>query len=442
MKCKKCSAELEDGVTVCPACGEKIQKEAIKPWMLVVMITAALTLVLTSAIVIYWGVTGVDSFDEGIKSLTTIFVPRENDVYYKVSYSVSDKKADQNKNEVVATVGGQELTNGQLQVWYWMGVYDFLDNYGYYAVYYGLDYTEPLDQQFCAENDGTWQQYFLEKAITDWHNYQAMALLADSDGIKLDAVLQEDLDNLRATMTEAALEAGYSSVDALLQKDMGPGCTYDDYYAYMLSYYTGSAYFAEKYNGIEVTDAMLEAYFSEHESELEEDGVTKDSGNVADVRHILIGVDGGTENADGETVYSDEEWETCRAAAQKILDEWLEGDKTEESFAQLAEKYSEDEGSNTNGGLYENVDEDRGFVESFIDWCMDESRQTGDYGLVQTEYGYHIMYFSGSEAEWISRCRDGLRSEMAAEIIDEATEQYPLTVSYKDIVLGVIDLGE
>jgi len=34
-------------------------------------------------------------------------------------------------------------------------------------------------------------------------------------------------------------------------------------------------------------------------------------------------------------------------------------------------------------------------VTAFNDWCFDEARQVGDTGIVETEYGYHVMYFSG-----------------------------------------------
>ena len=34
-------------------------------------------------------------------------------------------------------------------------------------------------------------------------------------------------------------------------------------------------------------------------------------------------------------------------------------------------------------------------VDAFDEWCYDESRQVGDHALIETDYGYHIMYFSG-----------------------------------------------
>ena len=71
---------------------------------------------------------------------------------------------------------------------------------------------------------------------------------------------------------------------------------------------------------------------------------------TASVRHILIKAE-----ADEEGNYTDEAKEAAKARAEEILAEFEAGDRTEESFAALAEQYSEDEGSNTNGGLYENI---------------------------------------------------------------------------------------
>ena len=34
-------------------------------------------------------------------------------------------------------------------------------------------------------------------------------------------------------------------------------------------------------------------------------------------------------------------------------------------------------------------------VSAFEDWCYDADREVGDTGIVQTDYGFHVMYFSG-----------------------------------------------
>lgn len=419
----------------------KEKSTRLPPWMLVVTIAAAVILALSMTIVIWWSAAGVDSFDAGMALMGEVFKPRENDVYYKKTYSISDKKLEKKRDEIVATIGDKTLTNRELQVYYWTEVYDFLQDNGYQAVYLGLDYSQPLDAQSCPLVDGTWQQYFLQRALNTWHTNQAMALLAEKNGLVLDQQYQDDLANMRGNLTQAAISAGFTSIDAMLQKDFGSIANYDIYYRYIALRYNASGYFAEQYNAFDVSDGKLEAYFIRNEEALKADGITKDSGDVADVRHILIPVTGGKEDASGNMVYSDEEWEVCRKEAQKLLDEWLAGDATEDQFAQLAKKYSQDEGSRDNGGLYRSITEKSGFVKEFLDWTLDESREAGNYGLIRTEYGYHIMYFVGSEAQWIRESREGLRSELSEEVWSGAREQYPMEVTYKNIVLAEVDLS-
>lgn len=105
---------------------------------------------------------------------------------------------------------------------------------------------------------------------------------------------------------------------------------------------------------------------------------------LPNVRHILIGVDDATDT---------EAKETAKAKAEALLEEFLAGDATEEAFAALANENSTDTGSNTTGGLYENIVPGM-MVEAFENWCY-EDHEVGDTGIVESSYGYHIMYFSG-----------------------------------------------
>lgn len=123
-------------------------------------------------------------------------------------------------------------------------------------------------------------------------------------------------------------------------------------------------------------------------------GVNDNKDPLVNVRHILVSFEGGTEE-NGTTVYSDEEKAAAKAAAEEILNQWLAGDATEESFAALATEKTTDPGSAANGGLYENVYPGQ-MVTAFNDWCFDSSRQVGDYGIVETNYGYHVMFFAGN----------------------------------------------
>lgn len=360
-----------------------------------------------------------------------------DDVTCKGSYSVSDEEAAAAGDIVVATIGEHQLTNDKLQVYYWMEVQNFLNNYGAYAAYFGMDYTQPLDTQL--EEEGlTWQQYFLDTALNSWHQVQAMSLMAEEAGLPMTEENVAYLEGLDAYLEETAANNGVT-VDELMTGNFGPGAHKESYRYFQELYLSGVPYYQEKLTELVPTQEILEAYFAEHEAEYAESGVTKDS-KFVDVRHILVQVKGGTTAEDGTTTYSDEDWKTCETAAQAILEEWLAGDKTEESFAALAAEKTEDPGSQANGGLYQQVYEGQ-MVPEFNDWCFDANRQYGDYDLVRTSYGYHVMFFVKSEPRWTYYAESDWLNEQSAKLLEDVVAQFPMEVTYENIALGVVKMG-
>ena len=119
--------------------------------------------------------------------------------------------------------------------------------------------------------------------------------------------------------------------------------------------------------------------------------------NTVSVRHILIKAE-----ADEDGSYSDEAKAAALARAEEILAEFNAGDKSEESFATMANRYSEDPGSNTTGGLYEDVVKGQ-MVKEFEDFCF-APHKAGDTGIVYGESssyaGYHVMYFVGEGSRY------------------------------------------
>ena len=146
---------------------------------------------------------------------------------------------------------------------------------------------------------------------------------------------------------------------------------------------------------------------------------------VAQVRHILVMAEPSE-----DATYSDEAKAAAKARAEEILAEWEAGEKTEESFAALAEQYSEDGGSNTNGGLYDNVVKGQ-MVEEFDAFCF-EGHKPGDTAIVYGESGsyagYHVMYYVG-EGELYSDyiARSALTSEALQAWLEEVTAGYEAT---------------
>ena len=126
------------------------------------------------------------------------------------------------------------------------------------------------------------------------------------------------------------------------------------------------------------------------------ESVNDNASKMANVRHLLVAFEGGTTDSNGKTVYTDAEKAAAKEKADKLLKEWMEGDATEESFAALATEHTDDDGSKATGGLYEDINEDTTFVEPFLNWALADHKP-GDTEIVETEYGYHIMYYSSTD---------------------------------------------
>lgn len=124
------------------------------------------------------------------------------------------------------------------------------------------------------------------------------------------------------------------------------------------------------------------------------DSVNDNTFPLKNVRHILVSFEGGTSDDSGNITYSEEEKAAAKATAEELLNQWKSGEATEDSFAALATEKSSDTGSTANGGLYEDIYPNQ-MVASFNDWCFAAGRKAGDTGIVETQYGYHVMYFVG-----------------------------------------------
>lgn len=139
--------------------------------------------------------------------------------------------------------------------------------------------------------------------------------------------------------------------------------------------------------------------------------------NSVTVRHLLVNFNA----ADSKNV-TDEEKKAAYDKANELLQEWLKGDKTEESFAALATENTDDSGSKETGGLYENIRISDSYVEPFKEWSFNPERKAGDTGLVETEYGWHIMYFVSNNTDDLD-WKAAIRKNMGETAYEDYSEQ-------------------
>ena len=144
-------------------------------------------------------------------------------------------------------------------------------------------------------------------------------------------------------------------------------------------------------------------------------------------RHILF----QTKDQNSGNDLSEEEIAKKKTQAEDVLKKFNEGDKTEDSFAALANEYNEDTGSSSNGGLYEHIYPGQ-MVTEFNDWVFDANRKAGDVELVETDFGYHIIYFVAKDGK--DYYDSAIRSSKANEDIETETKALQ---EGKDYVVGL-----
>ena len=140
--------------------------------------------------------------------------------------------------------------------------------------------------------------------------------------------------------------------------------------------------------------------------------------NTVTVRHILF----LTQDSKTGKALSDDEIQKAKDKASETLAKWKAGEATEDSFATFATDLTEDTGSSSNGGLYENVVPGQ-MTGAFDKWIFDDSRKAGDTDIVESEYGYHIIYFVSKNGTYAdSANRSSLASEDLEKFSDEILE--------------------
>ncbi len=295
---------------------------------------------------------------------------------------------------------------------------------------YAYDYYDSIGKK--AQNDVSdeeCEKYYEENAKTfnkvDYIFYTVTANTANTDDTE--AAYNEaklEAEQLLATANEKGIEGFKSWVTDYMKKTNAESTTpmEEDALASQiektLAGVTGVAYSENN----ELSQWAFEEGRAEGDAKITDNGAGSYTVNVIsktpyrdeavtkNVRHILFKPE-SYENADA-----------AKAKAEDILEEWKAGEATEESFDALSEKYNDD--SNC---LYENVSEGD-MVQAFNDWLFDGARKPGDTGIVETNYGYHIMYFvSDGKSKWKNDVVNTLANQTLNELLTSFQEDYKIT---------------
>ena len=387
-----------------------------------------------------------------------------NDVTCKGSYTGTDAAS------VAAVSGTATLTNEELSVWYWAKAAQYQQENHDIAP----DFSQPLDTQICEIDSSvnSWQQYFLQQALSSWHT--AQALIRHSQEVKLptEEAYQPNLENHEKYMTgmpatkvlygyntdytpnsmhqayldeiprmlkALAEEKGYADVKTMAAEAFG--ASVDSLELFATSGNLSYMYFTTLSHYIEPAEEDLVAFYEKNAS------AYASAETCVDFRQILLIPEENTAVAsDGTVTCSEEGWTACESEAEKLLKDWQKHPKgTEGFFAEAANKNSKDTGTALDGGLYQNIR--KGQMLSAIDtWCFDPARQAGDTTILRSDYGVHILYFSGSRTIGQEAAEQDYYRQQQNALIAQAKEACPITVTYSAISLaeaqGTVAFGE
>ena len=381
------------------------------------------------------------------------------DVTCKGSYMTLPGEADE--NAVIATMDKENLTNGELSVWYHAAVAQYRqENHDQTP-----DFAAELNTQICQTDEtvNSWEQYFLRMALENWHTTQAMKTASETDKLEKDPAYAPNPEELEQYMTgmpvtevlygyhdyyrpnsmhRAFLEAvpemldtlarekGFADAQTMAKEAFGADKAVLEemvqLYNYGYMYFTHLGYGLETEETAETEAAPGERYVDIRQVLLIPDAVVDRKGNVTDPVTIA---------ADGTVTCSEERWLKCQQQADKLLRQWKKArGEPEANFRKMAFENSEDQASVNNGGIYNMLEKGR-LVKALDDWCFDPLRKAGDVTTIRTNYGIHMLYFAGSTPVETVRKQQADALQAQKDLITDMKSRFPMQVDYKKIQL-------
>lgn len=342
-----------------------------------------------------------------------------------------------------ATAYGYESTNMFLVAQY--GNYCNTKNYRDYLEFNTLvgNYAQHVNDSFTYTDDDLTAEYDTNPNEYDTIRYRLFSVTAslfedeqtDTDTESTDeekAAAEEALKQKEESLAREMAEASEGNESAFIAQAL-KNAAEDTKESYRDNSYTLRS--TNSYSGTitEIADWLYDSARQEGDTTYIESSTgyyvlyfisrdTHDYG-MPNVRHILVRVSDTTD---------EEAMAEAKAKAEDLLAQYEAGEKAEDAFAELAKENSDD-GNAADGGLYENIYPGQ-MVSEFEDWCYDASRQVGDTGIIESDYGYHVMYFAGRG----DNCRDYLVEAALREADYEAwSESVTGDASYQTVAFGM-----
>lgn len=418
-------------------------------------------------------------------------------------------------NGTYATVNGEKISRVEFDFNYNMARTNYLNQYGAYLSYFGVNMNGNLDTQMYSDTL-TWGDYFDELAVQNIARTIGLEKEARAEGFTYDVT--EDYNEFREALKDAASEAGMT-LKNYVKELYGPYATESRVKPCLEKSFYISAYNEAVADRLTPSMEEIQSYYDENKasydsvdyySETVDAQLPTEPTELADPVEPEEGEEEGTEDGDGtEEAYQPSEAEIAAAMedakeeadklektlaadselvtnakkssvsylisdwlfdeerkqgdttviedstnhryyvvgfesryldetpsvdvrvtltdednGQAILDEWKAGAATEESFAEICDKYNDPDITAVEGGLLEGV-LISDMPEELAEWLGDSARAAGDTTVVSPEseqYTYVVYYVGTNDAGWIQSIRTTLRNEKVSDYMQTFVE--------------------
>lgn len=310
--------------------------------------------------------------------------------------------------------GGIHMDNRTFSIYYGTVYQEFLSQYGQSLPF---DPERSLKRQYYNADMGySWEEYFITQAYSNAAVTEQMLEDAARNGFTMEEEMPALLDNALATLDAAAAQNRMDAT-AYLRSMFGEHMTLETYRNYLADTILAQSYSNSLYKSFTYTDQEITDYYHTNASTFA--GLTISSVPNVNVRHMMfLPADATLEAVLVARQSAESAREQCLSAGE---------DKVKEMFLQLVPEYSQDSGSNMNGGLLENVAP--GMIGGEFDaWCFDENRhEPGDMAIVTSQYGFHLVYFESYRENyyWKEAVLSQMRTQAMKDYIGELSREMP-----------------
>jgi len=313
------------------------------------------------------------------------------------------------------TINGNKVSAAEYDFFYYL-VYQNYSSYvssGYVPTTADGKFDLTAKCTFSGYEDKTWGEYIKASAELQMQDVYILSALADAAGTKLSDENQSAIDSFNTKLATTAASYGMSA-DDYLKSMYGEKMTQEEFKPIITRYLIANQYMGTLEAGYTFTDDELNAYHKENPG-------SYTGADLPVVRHILFlapkGVSGYTDATEQELTDAKAKADAALAKITSLDTMISVGDAAlADKSAAEATQYTVTKGQ---------------MVAEFENWCFDTARKPGDTAVIQTEYGYHVMYFVGTEKDWKADAVTALTDSKYSDFIksQEALPQYALVKS-------------